>query len=148
MASGKAHHMATLTLTPAVAAAAYHYTGGNGFYTALAGLGCLLNILINPDRDLRVQSSDFKLARYTAGLGLLWPMFWWVYSSLIPRHRHWLSHFPVVGTTGRVLYLAAWLSPLLFYLWPIPALYPAGAYAFAALCVADTAHWLMDGMPL
>lgn len=66
-------------------------------------------------------------------------------------HRHWLSHCPIVGTLGRLLYMTLmggliWLllgrPPLPFVLVNLPAGWIA---AFVAgLMVSDTAHWLMD----
>jgi len=68
----------------------------------------LAGMYLSPDLDL--VSRPFK--RW----GLLrW--LWLPYQRLIPRHRHWLSHGPVIGSLVRLLYLAAWLS-LLWLLFP------------------------------
>jgi len=61
-------------------------------------------------------------------------------------HRSWLSHAPVIGTLGRVLYFGTimaatlWLAGATVYqddvMWLIPFV--------AGLAVSDTLHWLMD----
>lgn len=150
MATGKSHQIATLILAPAGAGAGYILSGDMATAGAVAA-GVLFGLLVHPDRDLRVSKIDFDIAGYTFGLGLLWPIFWYPYSSLIPRHRHPLSHWPIVGTLGRCLYLGLLvtiatyllgygvLDPFSFW-WMIPA--------GLGLASSDTLHWIMDGLPI
>ncbi len=63
----------------------------------------LAGMYLSPDLDL--ISRPFK--RW----GLL-RFLWLPYQRLIPRHRHWLSHGPVIGSGVRLLYLAVLVSPL------------------------------------
>lgn len=152
MADGKYHQMATITV--GAAAAAFTFSTGRGELWPVAA-GTLLALLVNPDRDLRVQSSDFKLAKWTMGLGLLWTIIWWPYSSLIPRHRHILSHLPILGTAGRVAYMAVWVAAaawltgrveLVAAWWSTP---PAALLTMVILlALADALHWLMDMCPI
>ena len=98
----------------------------------------------------------FKVVRSSAGrlLAGLWFAVWWPYARLIPRHRHPLSHFPLVGTAGRVIYLSAILVLLWFaagFMAPMPALsWPAPDSALwwglAGLAVVDALHALMDAI--
>lgn len=150
MASGFYHHLASIGLAPAVAAAVYVGTGSKEL-SGYAAAGCISGIFVNPDRDLRIQSSDFTLAKWTLGLGLIWAILWWPYSSLIPGHRHPLSHLPLVGTTGRVLYIIVALAIVQsFTHWPLIQAVSTlfGLMLFVGLLVSDTAHWFMDGCPV
>lgn len=163
MATGKAHALATV-IAGGVAAPALvllaHVPAGEG---AAFAVGCLAGLLVNPDLDLRrfthaeqvVRDSTGPLGRFFAGL---WYAFWWPYARLIPSHRHPLSHFPLLGTLLRLLYLGLVLSG--FYLLarlvintlpPLAALapallQPAAAWAAAGLALVDALHALMDWM--
>ena len=70
------------------------------------------------------------------------------YAKLI-RHRHWLSHAPLIGTAGRLAYLAAlgWLAWLALGR-PDVALDGEAlrtlAWAAAGLAASDALHWVMD----
>lgn len=150
MATGKMHQLATVALAPAAAGVGY-VVSNDVWIAGAVTAGVLFGLLVHPDRDLRVSKIDFDMAGYTLGLGLIWPMLWYPYSSAIPRHRHPLSHLPAVGTAGRVAYMlfVVWLftlisgyelPQLLNQWWVIPAL--------GGLALSDTLHWLMDGMPL
>ena len=103
MASGKNHDRSILLTTPVILAAAI--ASGHAEVGLIATASYYLGgLYLSPDLDL--VSRPFK--RW----GLLrW--LWLPYQRLIPRHRHWLSHGPVIGSAVRLVYLAAWLSPLL-----------------------------------
>ncbi len=80
-----------------------------------------------------------------------WHAYWLPYAFAI-THRHPLSHTPVVGTIGRLLYLAPGYL-LLTYLvggkllgleWPmVPDLGYLG-YVLLGLTLSDTMHWVRD----
>jgi len=111
MASGKNHDRAIYFATPVVGICiGYYLTPMLGLIAASSHL--LGGLYLSPDLDLK--SLPWK--RW----GIL--RFLWLPYQRIP-HRHWLSHAPVVGSIGRLLYLGLWLSPLLIAFWRyLPAL--------------------------
>jgi uncharacterized metal-binding protein len=84
------------------------------------------------------------------GLYALWRLIWLPYGKAI-GHRAFISHFPLVGTAFRLLYLAAWYTLIRWLIirftpWALPALSaPAWLpWAVAGLAVSDALHWLAD----
>ena len=75
-------------------------------------------------------------------------VFWFPY-GLAFRHRTFLSHFPVVGTTTRILYVGL---PLLLVAWRLGVDFSkiphwvemVGAGAAIGVAAAETAHALAD----
>jgi uncharacterized metal-binding protein len=104
MASGKIHDKSIYFATPIVLGIGWYYLGlETGIISASAHL--LAGLMLSPDLDL--------ISRPYKRWGLLrW--IWIPYQRFIPRHRHWLSHGVIVGSIIRLLYFAAWLSPLWF----------------------------------
>ena len=153
MASGRHHDRATWLLALPAALLAWPWLGWPG--VGAAGLGFLLGgLLLSPDLDTP--------SRPTARWGVL-GLLWWPYRRLL-RHRSLLSHSPVLGTAGRLLYLGstAWVLSLL--LQPLGAPTPAwlGQQAaglwhrhqpllIAALVGVEASGWLhliQDGDPM
>jgi uncharacterized metal-binding protein len=97
-------------------------------------------IIVSPDLDQEsISYVEWRIVRYTLGLGFLWLLYWWPYSRLIP-HRH-ISHWPILGTLTRILYLApAWYGGWLL------GVRPASWVVWAALglTASDLVHWLRD----
>jgi uncharacterized metal-binding protein len=87
-------------------------------------------MVITPDLDLLATGNVRRF-----GLRQLWRLYWYPYSRLI-THRSWLSHAPVIGTIGRLVYLL----PLTWWAWQ----YPAMLWAALGLAIADLAHFVMD----
>lgn len=121
-----------------------------------AAAGSLLGIALSPDLDQEgLNKFEHKLVKYTLGLGFLWVMVWYPYARFVP-HRGWLSHAPIIGTLGRIIYLSTILVLGLaaFGLWRgdlllvQDALVPPLSWIVAGLMVSDTIHWIMDGCPL
>ncbi len=159
MASGENHVKATaLIALPAGVLAAL--SGAGWLAGAACSLGCLSGIILSPDLDVEHRTrSEYLVYRYMGRfLGAAWFAFWWPYARLIP-HRHPLSHWPVMGTLGRILYIyfaggalwfaAAWMirgrgvwMPLgdwlesIYFIWGI-----------LGLGLADALHFLMDALP-
>jgi uncharacterized metal-binding protein len=112
---------------------------------AFAG-GCLAGVLITPDLDVDEPTRSHYVVGKTFGLlpFVIWRLLWLPYGKLI-GHRAFISHFPIVGTSVRLLYLAAaWMIlRALFGLaaplapWWLP-------HAVTGLLVSDTLHWLAD----
>ena len=144
MASGRNHDRAITVTTPVILAAAIASGYADVGIIATASY-YLAGMYLSPDLDL--TSRPFK--RW----GLL-RFIWLPYQRLIPRHRHWLSHGPVIGSAVRLLYLAAWLTPLLVF---FPGLHrvqwvgvtlPNVAAFLTGVELSALNHLLLDGMLL
>ena len=123
--------------------------------------GCLLGIPMTPDLDQEgLSAAEHRIVKYTLGLGFLWAMVWYPYARICP-HRGALSHWPLLGTAGRLLYLALYVGLLAavgayfdWWAWPQASapswLSPespgarAALWALVGLVVSDTAHWAAD----
>ena len=101
MASGRGHDRATCVLALPFGVLWWARLGGSGLLVAslsfLAG-----GLLLSPDLDTRSNAT-----RRWGPLKLLW----WPYRRLM-SHRSLLSHSPLLGTAGRLLYLAVLLVAL------------------------------------
>src|SRR5919199_2400785 len=103
MASGKVHDRSITITTPVILTTAI--ASGHADVAIIATASYYLaGMYLSPDLDL--------VSRPYKRWGLL-RFIWLPYQRLIPRHRHWLSHGPVIGSIVRLAYLATWLSPLL-----------------------------------
>ena len=100
MASGKNHDRSILFTSPVVAIVVGSYSLELGIVAASAHL--LGGLYLSPDLDL--VSKPYKRWGW-----LRW--IWVPYQKAIP-HRSPLSHAPVLGSTIRLLYLAAFLLPM------------------------------------
>lgn len=143
MADGRAHAIASVILSGPVFLAGVAIDPKVGM---AASAGCLCGILLTPDLDQEgISAAEWQIVKKTFGVGFLWLMFWWAYAKFIP-HRHWASHTPIVGTLGRLAYMALAMI-CLFWLtgWSVPhiPLWLAGGFVMG-LIVSDTAHWVMD----
>ena len=154
MATGKTHAIATV-LAAGVFGPSLFWLGRVPLAESLcfAG-GCMAGLLVNPDLDIRHFTHAEEVVRKSAGrfLAGLWYALWWPYAHLVPYHRHPASHFPLVGTFGRALYMA------LFFLFfrglaslavPLPPLsLPLSSawlwWGLGGLAVVDTLHTLLD----
>ena len=159
MASGRQHLDATHTLawvallvTPAASAwlAGAPVTEYDVLLGAAAFLACKFSVKNGPDLDLVGVTISEKEAVRVWGrvLGTLWFMVWLPYARLIP-HRHWMSHAPVIGTLGRLLWLL-WLPAFVLAAYDHgPALLAwvqtgAAATVVVWLVISDGLHWIMD----
>ncbi len=153
MASGIDHEGATISLVPIVGTAVFVLTG-DVLLGGAAALGCYSGIYLSPDLDLVQITRSERLAmnRYRI-VGLLFYLYWLPYGYAIP-HRHPFSHWPILGTCGRVLY---GLAGFMLVGMVLDSVFPGivggiwqgtGSLYFGAgvlgLMVADTAHWFMD----
>jgi uncharacterized metal-binding protein len=95
LASGRAHDRATWLLALPFGALWWPWLGGTGM--AVASLSFLAGgLLLSPDLDTRSNPT-----RRWGPLRWLW----WPYRRLL-SHRSLVSHTPLIGTAGRLLYLA------------------------------------------
>jgi uncharacterized metal-binding protein len=145
MATGVRHKTASkrgaIVLFTAVA-----ITTGEPGLGALAGWGCLFGIVCSPDLDIpEVTISERVMVDLFGKAGWLWFYYWLPYGLLF-RHRHMLSHAPVLGTAVRLIWLL-WI-PFLLGVWngirfdqlPVEVLIAfVGGLAFS-----DLLHWAMD----
>ena len=145
MANGVTHAKVSLfaALPTAIALGAI----GGADIGFIAGVGCVAGIPLTPDLDqMAVSKSEWRIVKYLPIIGWQWMALFDVYARLIPL-RHQLSHWPVIGTLGRVLYLCL-VGGSIWLLLGRPALPHVSfdhAVAFiAGLGVSDTLHWVWD----
>jgi uncharacterized metal-binding protein len=153
MASGRSHDRATWALSLPFGLLWWPLLGLAG--VACAGLAFLLGgLLLSPDLDTRSNPT-----RRWGPLRLLW----WPYRRLL-RHRSVVSHSPVLGILGRLLYLGALLIGLSWLGQPLGAPGPAALVqraqqlwqahqplVIAALVGLEASTWLhllQDGDPM
>jgi uncharacterized metal-binding protein len=150
MSSGRAHSRATLALTIPAGMLAASVLTGSATNNMIAGcVGCLSGLIIEPDLDVDgVTKSEWEMIKKFWILGMVWVTLWYPYAWLIP-HRSPLSHFPLIGTAGRVFYLMIVITAVtaLFHIrWSVmdAVNHPAFTPWFVGLVVTDTAHYVMD----
>lgn len=138
MSSGKTHAGASLFL--AVAGGLGVSLQGRSDIAAAIGAGCLLGIILSPDLDQpTLTHGEWLVIKRVPIFGWLWVAYWSMLYARIP-HRHWLSHAPIIGTAGRLVYL---LLPLLV----LGVRLPVNAWTLGGvfgLCASDVLHWIMD----
>ncbi len=103
MPSGRTHDAITLWSFPFVTGSIYAVQQ-DGLLALLTGSGFLFGgLMFGPDLDIYSQQyKRWGLLRYL----------WLPYRKLVKRHRSWLSHWFIVGTLIRVLYLSGWVAGL------------------------------------
>jgi len=147
MAPGHIHNIATVVAGGVVLACG---AVGHSYNLAAVAAGIASGVLLSPDLDERRGSvSNYNFRQIARPLAWVWRVIWWIYARLIPRHRHWLSHAPLIGTLGRLMYLSPWmLMPYLVFNFPPEWLWPYLGWAVLGLSLSDLLHWVMDGRPL
>lgn len=149
MASGTSHDLADLILSLSLASLPFWSEAlvkaidspvEIEFFPVLclcSAVGVLAHLWLSPDLDLPRCNA---LRRW----GML-RFLWKPYQRIIPCHRHVLSHLPIIGTFGRVVYLGA--LPVFFfgYQW---LLLPEVWCIALGLALGDALHWVMDGCPV
>lgn len=149
MPSGKIHTALTLaTASGVVAPYAVVNLGGNE-YAYLAG--CLVGVLIMPDMDVdNGNISDYFIRRVFQPAQWLWRLFWTPYALLVP-HRHFISHFPILGTVLRIGYIFLILNLVNLSLSLLTSLFDTVSFVwiwdwsfFFGLAHVDAIHWAVD----
>jgi uncharacterized metal-binding protein len=150
MSDGKTHAQATTALIFPVAMASLLLYPSDPFTAMAAGaIGCATGLIIDPDLDLDdITRSEWQMIKKLWIFGMLWVTLWYPYAWLIP-HRSPLSHWPIIGTAGRVGYLLGWLwllGAIAGVSVPVLAIVsqPLFMIWFGGLAVADMAHFIMD----
>ena len=139
MPSGKVHNTVTLLATPLVCVSAYGISE-DAVTVLCVGVGMLSGLVLTPDLDVDNGSrSNYHIRKWFGNVAeKIWRIYWYPYAKIIP-HRSALSHFPVISTLIRVLYL----------FWPIlfinPTLITKNVFIIIiGLVISDTLHWFMD----
>ncbi len=161
MSSGEAHIQGTAILSLALSAVTFVSTG-DWRVGAFTLSGTLAGVFLTPDLDQPwvISASEQAIIRYTLGLGYLWLAVWHIYATLIP-HRSPLSHWPILGTAGRLLWLFL-VYLFVNFMWGVPSdgllartltwgrsQPPFYWYvALLGLVMSDTLHFLMDLWPV
>ncbi|KJH69444.1 metal-binding protein [Aliterella atlantica] len=102
MSSGSTHDRITLWSLPVVASCTYIATQSSDRTLIVSGAFLFSGLMFGPDLD--IYSVQYKRWGYLRWL-------WLPYQKAI-KHRSLLSHGVIIGTTLRLLYLAAWISLL------------------------------------
>jgi uncharacterized metal-binding protein len=145
MPSGKAHTALTLAaLSGLVAPYAVVNLNGN-IYSYVCG--AIAGILITPDLDVdKGNIADTMIRRVSRPAQWAWRVFWQPYGWLVP-HRHFTSHFPILGTSLRIGYIFSIINILLW----VVNIFDTESIVFwwdwsffFGLCHVDAIHFLTD----
>ena len=137
MANGKTHFICGVITIPIVAVVASPLLAINiPLYSCIMG-GSIVGLFITPDKDLEqaiypdyilsvmlttfLQKGKFKRRMQNVivkGIEGLWALY-----SIPFSHRHMLSHFPVIGSIIRLIYLYCIIGIFIFGFAGIPFLY-------------------------
>ena len=113
-------------------------------------VGSFAGTFFGPDNDIDSgHIADYFIKRYTGRVvETAWTMLWLLYRKAF-KHRSFLSHFPLISTCIRILYLSCF-----YFLIAIPARLVSDFvkidwltflfWAFVGLVLADTAHYGLD----
>lgn len=150
MTNGQNHARITTALAPMAGVASMLIMQSPAIGLCV-GIGTLSGLAIEPDLDIATLThSERRMIRRYGALGRAWSAFWYFY-GLSFQHRSKWTHTPILGTLIRLLYLL-WL-PLLLGLIFAPGVTAGFLFSeyfiayFVGLVIADTGHWLADGMP-
>ena len=150
MASGKVHALDCVIVGVGMGATGFLVTRDPTSAACLVG-GGFLGIIITPDLDVDAGCISYRVVDWFIGVpaGLVWRLIWLPYAKRL-GHRSFWSHFPIVSTLIRLVYLGliGWalglerildidLFSFLYYL----------ALATIALMTSDLLHYLRDRRP-
>ena len=154
MASGNTHGLITTLAAAPIFVGTLYYSGDPVLSICSAG-GCLFGLLVEPDldHDVDTTASERRAERVFGPFAAPWLFIWRFYGWGI-KHRHWLSHGPIIGTAFRVLYLSFFVFLFLFgiglitgwdvfpILWAVPLRYYLAM--FSGLAASDFLHFATD----
>jgi uncharacterized metal-binding protein len=149
MPSGKLHSALTLATASGVIAPYLIVNLYGNEYMYLAG--CVTGLMVTPDMDVNNGNiSDHYIRKVSRPAQWLWRLFWTPYALLVP-HRHFVSHFPIVGTILRIGYFFLIIN-LLNLVWSfIIGLFDTVSFVwiwdwsfFFGLAHVDAVHWAVD----
>lgn len=123
MPSGRTHDKITLWSLPVVAAITFERTRHPGITLLLAGGYLFSGLMFGPDLDI-----------YSRQYQRWGPLRWiWLPYRHSMRHRSVLSHGPLIGTVGRVIYLLMWIG--------VGGLVLGGLSAIAYWVIGEPQQW-------
>jgi uncharacterized metal-binding protein len=100
MPSGRTHDSITLYALPVVASVTFWQTGSSNVTLLVSGGFLFGGLMFGPDLDIySIQYQRWGFLRWI----------WLPYQKSL-RHRSFLSHGPIIGTTLRVLYLSCLIA--------------------------------------
>lgn len=146
MSSGKRHDLATIATAMLITKIGISLiTIGRPFYPLflIAG-GCFFGLWLSPDLDLPHCNARKRW-------GVL--QFIWTPYDRFFKHRSFASHFPIIGTGLRLIYLLVVPVVLLFVFLPslfyliVFNFWDSFGWIFCGLIITDSIHWIMDGCP-
>ncbi len=133
----KTHDKVGFVATVPIAGAALYF-GLNVQDTVTLAIGIVVSTYyLSPDLDIH--------SRIFNRWGLL--RWIWIPYQKVMHHRSWLSHSGPISATLRLMYLFAWIAPILYYFgFSTDDLQYRSFYAmlWIALMIADTLHVMMD----
>ena len=150
MASGIKHAEISKALAIPVCGITAAVTGDIALGVA-AALGCFAGVPLSPDLDICGPTHPKNhMIRKWGLVGWVWSIYWLPYGRKM-KHRYWLGHTPILGTTCRLAYLFLPLVVVGTAVWPELWLW-AGWVArvphtwawVAGLAISDALHWIMD----
>lgn len=157
MSSGRTHaSVAKVLLIPAAIGASISVSLGYVEEGVGIFVGAFAGLIITPDADIDKMSWERRRwFNIWTPLGHIWYLLWYAYGKMF-KHRG-ISHFPLIGTATRILYVTiiAICCQLLFegspdvasQLWPLKLIdsYPMfSAFTFVSWSIQDIVHSLFD----
>ncbi|WP_071515764.1 metal-binding protein [Geitlerinema sp. PCC 9228] len=112
MPSGRTHDRITLWSLPVLASITFVRTGSSSITLLVSGGFLFGGLMFGPDLDIRSR----QYQRWG------WGRWIWIPYQRSLRHRAFLSHGPIVGTLGRLLYFGVWLATIVLvaiFIWAI-----------------------------
>lgn len=110
------------------------------------GLGLALGVILSPDLDVNDGYIGLYVLRKLHLPWMLWRGFWWPYSMLVP-HRSPISHWPILGTAIRIVYLGlpiAIIKLVFFHAMPLHLIQGEVTDILIGLLWSDTMHFILD----
>ena len=143
MPSGKVHSIACLAVA-GVSTSATFLLGGNIEQSFAIGAGAVSGILISPDYDCDAGFIGDRIIRKYFGLIMEKAIDLMLYPyRKIFRHRGFWSHFPIISTLIRLLYLSIWIGPIVYWL-GVWKWHPWMAWWVGGLMLSDAVHGALD----
>ena len=114
--------------------------------------GLMAQRIMSPDLDQQqITFSEYLVNRLNPIVGKMWEMYWWAYSAAIP-HRHFISHFPIISTIIRIIYLFLPFYLLSFFdIKPLKIFFDLAFYYWdyslyfiLGMIIADIGHYCLD----
>ena len=122
--------------------------------------GSLIGVMITPDLDVDAGFSGDKYIRNSLGwfAERIWKVIWYFYRRSL-KHGGELSHFPIISTIGRILYLFGLfiVLPHVIYYWIFQPTWDlryvlewyfdgilSGWRIVVGLIGSDVIHWSLD----